>query len=124
MSHIGVNNICNPKHKRIGDFIMATFAEDVINDITSLLKTNSKDQGLESKFGVQGFQDSAQVVVKKTPLMLFKMVGQEVIRVEIKAKGRTTNFKFKIPAYFDDGDRIKAIHDNLQVINFLLKGMK
>lgn len=103
---------------------MATFAEDVINDITSLLKTNSKDQGLESKFGVQGFQDSAQVVVKKTPLMLFKMVGQEIVRVEIKAKGRTTNFKFKIPAYFDDGDRIKAIHDNLQVINFLLKGMK
>lgn len=103
---------------------MANFAEDVINDITSLLKTNSKDQGLESKFGVQGFQDSAQVEVKKTPLMLFKMVGQEIIRIEIKAKGRTTNFKFKIPAYFDDGDRIKAIHDNLQVINFLLKGMK
>lgn len=103
---------------------MSTFAEDVINDITSLLKTNSKDQGLESNFGVQGFQDSAQVAVKKTPLMLLKMVGQEIVRVEIKANGRTTNFKFKIPAYFDDGDRIKAIHDNLQVINFLLKGMK
>lgn len=107
---------------------MATFAEDVINDITSLLKTNSKDQGLESKFRVQGYQDSAQVsaqvAVKKTPLMLSKMVGQEIVRVEIKANGRTTNFKFKIPAYFDEGDRIKAIHDNLQVINFLLKGMK